>query len=62
MSKTDKKLSELFDLNPISTEIEPVEVKELALVDDVVDSDTDYARKNIRNLIDKGNKIGRAHV
>lgn len=55
MSKTDKKLSELFDLNPISTKIEPVEVKELALVDDVVDSDTDYARKNIRNLIDKGN-------
>jgi hypothetical protein len=56
MSKTDKKLSEIFDLDPISTTIEPVQTVELVTVeDDVVDSDTDYARKNIRNLIDKGN-------
>lgn len=56
MSKTDKKLSEIFDLDPISTTIEPVKTAELVIVgDDVVDSDTDYARKNIRNLIDKGN-------
>jgi|TARA_R110000868_G_scaffold157709_2_gene385115 predicted transcriptional regulator len=56
MSKTDKKLSEIFDLDPISTTIEPVQTAELVTVeDDVVDSDTDYARKNIRNLIDKGN-------
>ena len=56
MSKTDKKLSEIFDLDPISTTIEPAQTAELVTVeDDVVDSDTDYARKNIRNLIDKGN-------
>ena len=56
MSKTDKKLSEIFDLDPISTTIEPIKTAELVTVeDDVVDSDTDYARKNIRNLIDKGN-------
>ena len=56
MSKTDKKLSEIFDLDPISTTIETVQTAELVTVeDDVVDSDTDYARKNIRNLIDKGN-------
>ena len=55
MSKTDKKLSEIFDLDPISTTIEPVQTAELVTVeDDVVDSDTDYARKNIRILIDKG--------
>jgi hypothetical protein len=56
MSKTDKKLSEIFDLDPISTTIEPIHTAELITVeDDVVDSDTDYARKNIRSLIDKGN-------
>lgn len=56
MSKTDKKLSEIFDLDPISTTIEPVQTTELvAVVDDVIDTDTEYARKNIRNLIDKGN-------
>lgn len=57
MSKTDKKLSEIFNLDPISNEVEvitPTEIIEIESVD-VVETDTEFARKNIRNLIDKGN-------
>jgi len=57
MSKTDKKLSEIFDVDPISNEVEVVTHTEIVPIqsEDVVETDTDYARKNIRNLIDKGN-------
>ena len=57
MSKTDKKLSEIFDVDPISTDIEIITHTEIVPIqsEDVVETDTEYARKNIRNLIDKGN-------
>ena len=57
MSKTDKKLSEIFDLDPISNEVEVITSTEIVETKpvDVVETDTEFARKNIRNLIDKGN-------
>jgi len=57
MNKTDKKLSELFDLDPIQNEVEVIAHTEIVEIKstDVVETDTEYARKNIRNLIDKGN-------
>ena len=56
MNKTDKKLSELFDVNPIATNVEIVSSTEVVPVksEDVVETDTEYARRNIRDLIDKG--------
>jgi len=57
MSKTDKKLSEIFDVDPISTNIEVIAHTEIVPIqsENIVEIDTEYARKNIRNLIDKGN-------
>jgi hypothetical protein len=57
MSKTDKKLSEIFDVDPISTNIEVITHTEIVPIqsENIVETDTEYARKNIRNLIDKGN-------
>lgn len=57
MSKTDKKLSEIFNLDPISNEVEVVTHTEIVEIEsvDVVETDTEFARKNIRSLIDKGN-------
>ena len=56
MNKTDKKLSELFDVDPIATNVEVVSSTEVVSVksEDVVETDTEYARRNIRDLIDKG--------
>jgi hypothetical protein len=56
MNKTDKKLSELFDVDPIATNVEVVTSTEVVPVksEDVVETDTEYARRNIRDLIDKG--------
>ena len=56
MNKTDKKLSELFDVDPIATDVEVVSSTEVVPVkpEDVVETDTEYARRNIRDLIDKG--------
>ena len=56
MNKTDKKLSELFDVDPIATNVEIVSSTEVMPVkpEDVVETDTEYARRNIRDLIDKG--------
>jgi hypothetical protein len=56
MNKTDKKLSELFDVDPIATNVEIVSSTEIVPVksEDVVETDTEYARRNIRDLIDKG--------
>ena len=55
MSKTDKKLSEIFDLDPISSEVEVITHTEIVEIEsvDVVETDTEFARKNIRSLIDK---------
>lgn len=56
MSKTNKKLSEIFDVDPISNQVEVVQSEVLpATPVDVVETDTEFARKNIRDLIDKGN-------
>jgi hypothetical protein len=56
MNKTNKKLSELFDVDPIATNVEVVTSTEVVPVksEDVVETDTEYARRNIRDLIDKG--------
>ena len=56
MNKTDKKLSELFDVDPIATNVEIASSTEVMPVkpEDVVETDTEYARRNIRDLIDKG--------
>lgn len=56
MNKTNKKLSELFDVDPIATNVEIVSSTEVVPVksEDVVETDTEYARRNIRDLIDKG--------
>lgn len=56
MKKLNENLSEIFD-------VEPIEIKEQksnvpVVIDNnenVIESDTDYARKNIRSLIEKGN-------
>jgi hypothetical protein len=57
MKKINEKLSEVFDVEPI--ELENIENKssEIVVSEDssVVDSDTDFARKNIKSLIEKGN-------
>ena len=57
MSKTDKKLSEIFDVDPITIDVETVTHTEIIPIQsvDVVETDTEYARTNIRSLIDKGN-------
>jgi len=58
MKKLNEKLSEVLDVEPIQFEI--AEVKEPAPVETlpatVVDDDAAFARCNIRNLIEKGNK------
>jgi hypothetical protein len=52
MKNLNEKLSEALDINPIEigTTTEIVELKSS------VDDDADFARGNIRNLIEKGNK------
>jgi hypothetical protein len=52
MKKLNEKLSEVLDVEPIEfeTTTEIVELKSS------VDDDADFARGNIRNLIEKGNK------
>jgi hypothetical protein len=55
MSKTNKKLSEIFDVDPIQQEVEVINPVVVVENKDVVETDTEFARKNIRNLIDKGN-------
>ena len=53
MKKINEKLSELFDVEPIKLETPKQDV---VIVSDTnpVESDAEFARKNIRNLIDKG--------
>jgi hypothetical protein len=54
MKKINEKLSELFEVEPIkieqTTKVETVVVSEI----NPVESDSEFARKNIRNLIEKG--------
>ena len=49
MSKLNTKLAEVFDVEPIQFQTLPAEVKT------PVEDDSDFARKNIRELIEKGN-------
>ena len=49
MSKLNQKLSEVLDIEPIDIEPAPV------VVADTTEDDAEFARKNIRNLIEKGN-------
>ena len=56
MKKLNKNLSEIFDVEPIeeNTTVEtPIAVVEPT---DHVEADADFARQNIRTLIDTGNK------
>ena len=57
MKKLNEKLSEALDIEPIEvTEFAPVMEPVVVSVDDSpVDDDAEFARSNIRNLIQKGN-------
>ena len=49
MNKLNTKLSEVLDVDPIQFQTLPVEIKT------PVEDDSEFARQNIRNLIEKGN-------
>lgn len=49
MKKLNEKLSEVFDVEPLEIKSEIIEVKE------TIQDDADFARQNIRHLIEKGN-------
>jgi hypothetical protein len=57
MKKINEKLSEILDVEPITIE-QPVvksnEIIEITTPNNVVETDADYARNNIKSLIDKG--------
>jgi hypothetical protein len=60
MKKINEKLSEIFDVEPISlnSESKIQENTSLAVIEEVkndVETDTDFARTNIKSLIAKGN-------
>lgn len=58
MKKINEKLSEIFDVEPIDLTIQnEVVCTEVVSVEsgNVVDTDTEFARKNIKDLIEKGN-------
>ena len=52
MKNLNEKLSEALDINPIEIET----TTEIVELKSSVDDDADFARGNIRNLIEKGNK------
>jgi hypothetical protein len=59
MKKINEKLSEIFDVEPIEIKDETnLKQNELLVVDtrNAVEVDTDVARDNIKELLDKGNK------
>lgn len=53
MKKINEKLSELFDVEPMQIESSKQEILPLDNAN-TVESDADFARKNIRDLIQKG--------
>jgi hypothetical protein len=56
MKKINEKLSEALDIEPIElTPTEVVEVTPVATTENQIDDDADFARRNIRELITKGN-------
>ena len=56
MKKLNKNLSEIFDVEPIKEEIKTEQLPIVLESADPVEADTEYARENIRNLIDTGSK------
>jgi len=50
MSKLNEKLSEALDIEPIE-----VTTTEMVVIENVVDDDAEFARQNLRKLIEKGN-------
>jgi hypothetical protein len=59
MKKINKKLSEIFDVDPIKIDDETqLKKNELLVVDtrNPVETDTDLARDNIKDLLNKGNR------
>ena len=52
MKKINEKLSEVLNIDPIELQETSTEVIE---VKDSVEDDAEYARQNLRNLIEKGN-------
>lgn len=62
MKKLDKNLSEIFDIEPMDVSETPkkdvigTKTNEISETpkDDVVESDTEFARQNIRELLEKG--------
>jgi hypothetical protein len=60
MKKVNENLSEIFDVEPIEEfQLEPPK-KSITVIEqsttNVVDTDTEFARNNIRGLIEKGNQ------
>lgn len=56
MKKLNKNLSEIFDIEPVE-EATPVQIMPAVVeTSDVVETDSNYARENIKTLIDTGNK------
>lgn len=60
MKKINENLSDIFDVEPIEDyQLKPA-TKAMAIVEsspiNVVDSDTEFARNNIKGLIEKGNQ------
>ena len=56
MKSIDKNLSDIFDIDPI-TPTNVIEVKETAVVeikDSTIEDDVEFARQNIKKLINKG--------
>jgi Terminase DNA packaging enzyme len=53
MKKINEKLSQIFDVEPIKIEPAKQEIVPIES-DNSVETDTDFARKNIRELIQKG--------
>jgi len=56
MKSIDKNLSDIFDIDPI-TPTNVIEVKEITVVeikDSTIEDDVEFARQNIKKLINKG--------
>lgn len=55
--KVNQKLSEVLDIEPLETSDFPIETSsnQPAIINDDVQDDTNYARQNIKDLIEKGN-------
>jgi len=58
MKKINEKLSEIFDVEPIPLEETPIETREIVQMqsDNPVEQDTEIARENIKELIEKGHR------